>query len=243
MDLTQRQTQILKCIIEEYMAQAVPIGSEMLEKKHALGISPATIRNEMVALTDKGYLQQPHTSAGRTPTSQAIRFYVDNLMQEKKLSVTEEVKAKEEIWDVRQNFEKLMREAVIALAHRTRNLAVIATNDDQVFYAGASYMAQIPEFYDTEVLTTVLAFLDEQKKIRQLFFERNYDNSPVHVVFGSDLDWAYFEPVTMAFTQFHAANKLGTIGIIGPYRMNFPQVLPNIRYFANLLTEVTHGWR
>jgi len=95
--LTSRQTQILKVIIDEYIETAEPVGSDSLEKKYNLGVSPATIRNEMSLLTKSGYLKQPHTSAGRVPTSGAMKFYVDQLMEEKQMSLTDEVKAKKEI--------------------------------------------------------------------------------------------------------------------------------------------------
>lgn len=65
--LTARQTQILKALIDEYISTAQAVGSEPLDKKYNLGVSPATIRNEMVALTHAGYLKQLHTSAGRVP--------------------------------------------------------------------------------------------------------------------------------------------------------------------------------
>src|SRR4030043_1881984 len=80
-DLTQRQIQILKAVIEEYIATAEPVGSETLDKKYNLGVSPATIRNEMVRLTDMKLLSQPHTSSGRSPTPEAMRFYVEHLMR------------------------------------------------------------------------------------------------------------------------------------------------------------------
>ena len=92
--LTPRQIQILKAIIEEYIATALPVGSETLDKKYNLGVSPATIRNEMVRLTDMKMLQQPHTSAGRSPTPEALKYYVDELMKPHDISVTEEVAVK-----------------------------------------------------------------------------------------------------------------------------------------------------
>ena len=115
-NLSPRQTQILKCLIEEYINTAEAVGSEVLDRKYSLGVSPATIRNEMGTLTDKGLLKQLHTSAGRVPTPAALRFYVDHLMQEKKMSVTEEVAAKEKIWDARFDFDHLMRHTTLALA-------------------------------------------------------------------------------------------------------------------------------
>src|SRR5512138_2781944 len=101
-ELTDRQIKILKVIIEEYMNTAEAVGSDTLDKKYNLGVSPATIRNEMVRLGDLGYLKQPHTSAGRIPTPLALKLYVTELMSPQELPVTEEVAVKERIWDHRQ---------------------------------------------------------------------------------------------------------------------------------------------
>ena len=87
MDLTDRQKALLKAIIEEYIEDAEPVGSEVIERKYNLGVSPATIRNEMVVLTKEGYLKQPHTSAGRIPTSMGFRLFIQELMKEKQLPV------------------------------------------------------------------------------------------------------------------------------------------------------------
>ena len=79
--LTQRQSEILDRIVRDYIALAEPVSSRLLEKKHDFGVSPATIRNEMQKLTDRGYLFQPHTSAGRVPTDRGYRFFVDELLE------------------------------------------------------------------------------------------------------------------------------------------------------------------
>src|SRR5574337_303840 len=97
-DLTDRQKDLLKAIVELYVKNGEPIGSENIEKEYKLGVSPATIRNEMVRLTEMGILKQPHTSAGRTPTSLGYRIYIQELMKEKELPISAEVKIKEELW-------------------------------------------------------------------------------------------------------------------------------------------------
>ena len=79
--LSARQIKILKHIIDEYIETAEPVGSLALEKKYNLGVSPATIRNEMAYLVDLGYLKQPHTSAGRIPSSSAIKLYINEMMR------------------------------------------------------------------------------------------------------------------------------------------------------------------
>jgi heat-inducible transcriptional repressor len=243
MTLTPRQTQILKAIIEEYMNTAEAVGSQVLEKKHNLGISPATIRNEMVTLTDQGFLRQPHTSAGRIPTPMALKFYVDNLMQEKRLSVADEVSAKEEVWDMRFDFDKLMRQAAISLANRTRTLSVAATDDGSAYFSGVANILDMPEFFDIDVARTVLSLLDEDKRLRQLFFERVYGEDPVHIVFGADLGWPYFDPISIAFSRFNiGSTRHGTLGIIGPCRLNFPQIIPILKYYSNLISGLTANW-
>src|SRR5438067_2119145 len=107
-DLSQRQIQILKHIVREYIDTAEPVGSETLEKKYDLGVSPATIRNEMAEMVRLGYLSKPHTSAGRVPTSKALKLYVSDLMKMRDLSVAEEVEAKEKVWDLRAREDKFL---------------------------------------------------------------------------------------------------------------------------------------
>jgi heat-inducible transcriptional repressor len=243
MNLTPRQTQILKAIIEEYMTTAEAVGSQVLEKKYSLGVSPATIRNEMAYLTDQGFLRQPHTSAGRIPTPVAIKFYVDNLMQEKRLSVAEEVSAREEVWDSRNNFDHLLRQSAAALAHRTRALTVAAVDGGDVHFSGIANILDMPEFFDIDVARTVLSLVDENRRLRELFFDRTYGQDPVHIVFGSDLDWPFFEPISIAFSRFSVGqSRQGTLGVIGPCRLNYPYVIPVLKYFSNLITNMTSSW-
>lgn len=243
MDLTQRQTKILKAIIEEYINTAEAVGSEQLEKKYSLGVSPATIRSEMVVLTHRGFLRQLHTSAGRVPTPMALRFYVDHLMQEKQMSVAEEVAAKEQVWDVRNDFDKLLRQATLALAARTKALSIAATDKGDVYYAGVANILDMPEFYDIDLTRAVLSLLDEEARLRQLFFEGSYTDEPVHIIFGADLGWPYFDPVGIAFSRFSAGpHGQGTLGVIGPCRLNFPYILPTLRYFSDLMTQMAGGW-
>lgn len=80
--LTQRQETILALIIHEYIETAEPVGSKALVERYSLGISSATARNEMVALTEAGLLRQPHTSAGRVPTEEGYRYFVRRLLGE-----------------------------------------------------------------------------------------------------------------------------------------------------------------
>ncbi len=237
-ELTDRQTKILKAIIEEYIETAAPVGSENLEKKYELGISPATVRNEMLKLTKDGLLKQPHTSAGRTPTKEAFKFYVGHLMEEKKLSVTDEVAAREKVWDARFNFDKLMHEATKALAARTKTLAIAATNEGDVYHAGYANILAMPEFYDIDVTRTILGMLDEVKPLLELF-NRAFGDEPMHFLFGDELGLELLEPCGVVFTHFEIGpKKSGSIGVIGPNRIPYPTIIPTVRYFGQLIEEL-----
>src|SRR3989344_1810633 len=100
-DLSDRQKDLLKAIIEQFVKSGEPVGSEVIDRNHNLGVSPATIRNEMVHLTEMGYLKQPHTSARRIPTSMGFRLYIAELMKEKDMPVAAEVSIKEHLWQQR----------------------------------------------------------------------------------------------------------------------------------------------
>jgi heat-inducible transcriptional repressor len=237
--LSARQTQLLKVIIDEYITTAEPVGSVALENKYDLGVSPATIRNEMALLTSKGYLKQPHTSAGRVPTPKAMKFYINQLMEEKSLSVTDEVQAKEEVWDSRQNVESLLRDATHALAHQTHYLAVATLDDGLIWIHGHSNLFANPEFLDMQVCQSLFEMLEEKKRMRELFFGHFTGGSPIEVLFGEDLGWEFFEPIGMVASRFRLGERQGAIGVVGPFRLNYPRVIPTVRYFGNLIQELT----
>lgn len=239
--LTSRQTQILKTIIDEYIATAEPVGSEALDKKYNLGVSPATIRNEMVALTKLNFLKQPHSSAGRVPTPVAMKFYINQLMDEKQMSVVDEVKAKEEVWDSRDDIDELMDEATHALASRTRSLAVAALKDkkDRFWQAGHTYIFQNPEFSNIIACQNLFSIFEEFDKLDRLFF--GYEpTSPLEVFFGEELGIPELAPAGIVSTHFNIRGKKGSLSIIGPARANYGTVIPILRYFGNMIEEVAN---
>lgn len=84
--LTDRQRMILTAIVDDYIRSAEPVGSRSISKRGDVGFSPATIRNEMADLEELGFLEQPHTSAGRIPSTKGYRYYVDHLMRMEELN-------------------------------------------------------------------------------------------------------------------------------------------------------------
>lgn len=128
MAIDKRKIMILKAIINDYINTGEPVGSRTIAKKYDLGVGSATIRNEMSDLEDMGYLEQPHTSAGRVPSNKAYRLYVDNLMQESHLSKEEELQIKEHIIDCAMlEVDKIVKEASSLLSELTNLTCVVQT--------------------------------------------------------------------------------------------------------------------
>lgn len=241
-DLTQRQVQILKSIIEEYIETADAVGSETLEKKHNLSASPATIRNEMVRLEELGYLKKPHTSAGRVPTPAAMKFYVNQLMKEKELSVAEEVAMKEKVWDFREKEAQCLRAITKSLAEKTKAIAVATTNDGDIYAAGYANILDMPEFFDIDITKNLLEAIDEFDILQSLVSGIQEDEE-THVLLGEELGPRLQGPYGFVFTRYHTPMQLsGEIGVLGPTRLNYTSVIPTVRYFGNLIEEIAKGW-
>ena len=130
MDLSERKLKILQAIISDYVRSAEPVGSRTLSKKYDLGISPATIRNEMADLEEMGYLTHPHTSAGRVPSDKAYRLYVNALMEKKELSGEEKLVIAQRLQGNINEFEKTIEHAAAVLSEIT-NLTSFAMTPAQ----------------------------------------------------------------------------------------------------------------
>ena len=133
MEVSERKQKILKTIVDLYIRTAEPVGSKTIAEMPDMNFSSATIRNEMADLTSLGYLEQPHTSAGRIPSPLGYRFYIDRLMQDYRLSV-DETKSMNEAMELRmQEFDKAMSQ-VGKMVSRLTNLPAyaVASHTDTV---------------------------------------------------------------------------------------------------------------
>jgi heat-inducible transcriptional repressor len=127
MFLDDRKMSILRAIIDDYIDTAEPIGSRTIARKHELGLSSATIRNEMADLEEMGYLAQPHTSAGRVPSDKGYRLYVDQLMTAKDLTV-EEIQSIQSALEVKINeISQLLKQASLIMSKITKYTSMAVT--------------------------------------------------------------------------------------------------------------------
>jgi heat-inducible transcriptional repressor len=120
----ERRFEVLRAIVADYVSNQEPVGSKALVERHNLGVSSATVRNDMAALEEDGYIAQPHTSAGRIPTDKGYRLFVDQLSEVKPLSSAER-KAIQIFLDGAIDLDDVLRRSVRLLAQLTRQVAVV----------------------------------------------------------------------------------------------------------------------
>lgn len=234
--LTARQIQILKLVVEEFIDNARPVGSEMLDKKYNLGVSPATIRNEMVFLEKQGYLSKDHSSAGRLPTSAALKLYVNELMKEKQLTVADEVGVKEKIWTNRDDRDELAGEIAKSLAQQTQALGFVVVGS-KAYHAGYANLLTMPEFFDISLMRQVLTLIEEVPVLQEIFKFGSSEN-PVQVVYGQELGNRELEPISLIFANVTVDEQNYTVGVLGSNRFDYPYVMPMMRYVKKLMEEI-----
>ena len=242
--MSSRRLEILRAIVDEYGATQEPVGSKAIAERHGLGISPATIRNEMAVLEDEGLITQPHTSAGRIPTDLGYRVFVDKLATVKPLSPAER-RAIETFLDEANNLEQLMRRSAKLLADITKQVAVITypiigenTGSEKMAISGTANLARSGEDLGL-TLSPILEALEEQVVLMRLLDEAN---STVHVRIGREQIETNLQSTSLVSVGYGANSaQLGAVGVLGPTRMDYAGSIAAVdavaRYVGRFLIE------
>lgn len=337
MTMDERKRRILQAIIDDYINTAEPIGSRTIAKRHELGLSSATIRNEMADLEEMGYLAQPHTSAGRIPSDKGYRLYVDHLMPVRELELEEIQKIKMAMETRINELTQLIKQAsavlsritnytsmvmtpqmkrssikalqvvpietgnamVIvvnnagiarncmirisetigpdtlimisnALNHRLSGLTIEEVNihviqdlereigissqlllpifkgvadcidqidDPEVYVEGTTNIFNHPEFRDMSKARNIMSLLDEKNSLYKILIE-SVDENGITIRIGTENDITGIKDCSLITANYSVAdNFIGTIGIIGPTRMEYPKVISSMKYITKLINE------
>jgi heat-inducible transcriptional repressor len=156
--------------------------------------------------------------------------------------VAEEVAVKEKVWDYRQDFDRLLRETTRALAERTKALALSTDEKGDLYYAGTANILEMPEFYDIDLTKSLLGLLDRLDFWEELVSRTIEGEDPIHLLLGEELGVKYLEPCGFVYTHYEVPKHKGILGIVGPCRLNYPYIIPVVRYFGNLLEEIGRSW-
>jgi heat-inducible transcriptional repressor len=232
--LTKRQKKILNTIIKEYIETGEPISSQFLEKKHAFGIGSAMIRIEMQKLTDKGFLFQPHTSAGRVPTDKSYRFFVDNLPN-KESPLNDRMSKIEEIFREEEDVFRLANRLTKFLAQETSSLAILNLPErDLIFKEGWEELLKEAEFFEQDF------FADFARVIER--FEQDFKNlrinSGIRVYIGKETKVPKAKNLSVISSKCKLPNKeKATLTLVGPKRMDYNRNLGLIQSLNKYLEK------
>jgi heat-inducible transcriptional repressor len=239
--MTDRQQQILRAIVEQYAEVASPVGSNLLAK--AFNVSSATIRAEMAELEQYGYISQPHTSAGRVPTDKGYRLYVNSLADEAAPDTGRSLSERRADRALSARVvgggapERTIRNAVDTLVELTHNLG-LATIGNQLYMSGLSNLFGQPEFINGLQVRQVAQLLDNLEPwLREAGL-----NEPLSVYIGQENPIGRSAGCSLIISRFRGPfSDQSYIGVLGPTRQSYRDVMSLVRRTGEELEEVWNG--
>lgn len=233
--MTERQAKILQAIVEQYAEVASPVGSSLLAK--VFGVSSATIRAEMAELERLGFIDQPHTSAGRVPTDKGYRYYVNRLadMQEppKRHRAQQALAARVQSAGLP---EQTIRNAVDTLVELTHNLG-LATIGDQLYMSGLSNLFGQPDFMHPGQMQEVARLLDNL----QPWLYEAAPNEPLSVYIGRENPIGRSAGASLIISRFRSPfSDRSYIGVLGPTRQSYRDVMGLVGRAGETLEETLY---
>lgn len=234
--MNSRQEKILSAVIEEYTQTAIPVGSSVLAGKNKFNVSSATIRNDMMALEEEGYLYQPHISAGRIPTDKGYRYFVEEVMKDKELSRDEQMKLQKEFLKLKAQNTRLTRTTAKLLSNMSGNFAISGMMEsDEYSDFGMKELMQQPEFKELDEmcqLAEVLDYVDE--KFEQLMKDLKVGETKIFI--GKENPIAGTSNCSMMVSPYQLkTGEKGILALIGPKRMKYAKNKSVIEYVKKML--------
>jgi heat-inducible transcriptional repressor len=235
--MTTRQEKILQAIIEQYAEVASPVGSSLLAK--AFKVSSATIRSEMAVLEREGYIQQPHTSAGRVPTDKGYRHYVNQLTELEKDPMLQDTRIERALTARVAHTsvpEHAIRNAVDTLVELTHNLG-LATIGDRVYMSGLSNLFGQPEFMHPGQVREVASLLDNLEP----WLHEAAPNEPLNVYIGRENPIGRGAGCSLIISRFRSPfSDRSYVGVLGPTRQSYREVMNLVGRAGRALEEALY---
>ncbi len=238
--ITNRQREILMAIIKEFMLSADEVGSISLLEKYDLGVSSATIRNEMSHLMDMGLLEKSHVSSGRHPTDQALRLYVTKIVGGSRLNPVIAVQIRQGIFRERFSGDNIVRSILRILAEKGEGVAFVVFNED-IRYYGLANLFKYEELRDIDTLERIVELLEDDVFMMQMLSK--YNNSGVALLIGEETGVKGLTECSLAFvkTKLPQAEN-GYVGILSSKRMDYGKVVPALKEIQDATKESLKGW-
>jgi heat-inducible transcriptional repressor len=223
--ISDRKKFLLETIIKEYLQAAAPVSSGVLVEKYKLGISPATVRNEMMELEEDGYIYQPHTSSGRVPTEAAYELFLADILKKDKLKPLKEIELRT-LENLFKHEEGAYKQTAKAVAELAGGAVFWAFHKNDLYYTGLSNLFSQPEFKQVDIVCDVSTVIDRLEEIIDEVFENLTEGS--QVLIGSKNPFGNFLSATLL--KYRNNKQQGIFGIIGPIRMDYERNLALIDF-------------
>lgn len=221
--MDSRKHNLLKAIVEEYIKTAAPIGSTVIAEKYFPDLSSATIRNEMGQLEDEGMIFQPHTSAGRIPTSVGLKEYVSKLIGDSDEVITG-------LWNEKINSREDLKALAKSVAESSGDAVIVAFGPLDVYYTGLSNLFSQPEFNNFKLVCSMSQVIDGlDKAIAKHFHQMDRE---IKILIGEDNPFGDMASTVIFKTAFNSSEIV--MGILGLLRMDYKKNI-NLARQANKL--------
>ncbi len=238
-DAQQRKERVLAIVVNEYIKTVTPVSSKAIVEEYLPDISSATVRNILAELEKEGYLFHPHTSAGRIPTQQGYRYYVDHLMNEIQLLEKERSRIQAEYTRQVNELEQLLDKTSEVISDVTHYTSIVSLDgeNDKLYYHGMGYVVGYPEFHDFQRIRALLEMLEEKEKILELI-NRELDKR-VKVFIGAELKCKGISDCSLIVSRYHSKRgPSGRLAVIGPTRMDYERVISTLNYLSELMEKM-----
>lgn len=238
-DIQARKDMVLAITVSQYIKTVSPVSSSFIVKEYSLDFSSATVRNILAELEQDGYLTHPHTSAGRVPTQEGYRYYVDNLMNEIQLLKEEKDRIKKEYDRQTLELEELLESVSKTISETTHYTSIISVDgwDNKLFCRGTNFVVGYPDYQDIKKIEDILAALDEKEKLLKII-NRKLDKR-IDILIGKELACAEISSCSLVISRYKTKNgPSGRIAVLGPTRMNYERVVSALDYFSELIEEI-----
>lgn len=226
-ELDVREKRILYFTIHSFIQDHEPVGSRTISKAFDFDMSPATVRNICSDLEDWGYLDQPHTSAGRKPTDQGYRFYINELLHIQEMAGKQRERIRREYEEKMATLDDILQKTARLLSGVSGQTAIVLYPDNRhVEISRLSLMLEKPDFKDISKLREAMSVLEEPARIGEIFRPDLESPDEVDVKLGRELNQPALQEFSVIKANYRVSDDLqGSLGVVGPKRMQYGRLI------------------
>ncbi|MFA5715241.1 MAG: hypothetical protein WC998_05855 [Candidatus Paceibacterota bacterium] len=226
--ISERQAQIIKSLVKEYIKTAEPVSSKFLAEKYDFGICPSAIRIEFQILIREGFLEQPHTSAGRVPTDKAYRLFVDSLKEKREEKLEEEIV--QMLRGMQGKFQMASEIAKFLADNSSSFVNLHFSKEGFDLKEGLDEIFKEPESKNEDFISSFVNFMEN--------FEKNTENLQTGVYIGEENKIPKSKYITLICSECKLPNQNAFITILGPKRMDYEKNIKLINALNKVLEEL-----